>query len=111
MQPLPADRQKNGRPREVALRYGADRGSRTPNLLITNQLHCQLCYVGLDYAAPGVNRSSGQRRILCNPKGDGNLSTNYSHGTSFIEVDPCLCNIPLIFAGLASSPSLKLNQK
>ena len=26
--------------------YGADRGSRTPNLLITSQLRCQLRYVG-----------------------------------------------------------------
>ena len=40
---------------------GADRGTRTPNLLITNQLHYQLCYVG-------VSRS----RIVVHPSGEQN---------------------------------------
>ena len=30
----------------LSSRTGADRGSRTPNLLITSQLRCQLRYVG-----------------------------------------------------------------
>lgn len=32
----------------------ADGGIRTHNLLITNQLHCQLCYVGIMNMAIGI---------------------------------------------------------
>ena len=32
---------------DSVLQYGAFRETRTPNLLITNQLHYQLCYEGI----------------------------------------------------------------
>ena len=36
--------------------FGAGRRTRTPDLLITNQLHYQLCYAGTNSAANGQNR-------------------------------------------------------
>ena len=42
----------------------AVRGNRTPNLLITNQTHCQLCYDGLGRAEPYRVRSTQARSLI-----------------------------------------------
>jgi hypothetical protein len=59
------------------LTYRADEGNRTPNLLITNQLLCQLSYVSLTRS----KRQTSRPNIKCACYHCSNPSYSFSHTT------------------------------
>jgi hypothetical protein len=77
----------------------ADEGNRTPNLLITNQLLCQLSYVSLT----GTKRQTSRPNIKCRKKPD-----QRGHGRSCTEFD---WNSTHVIIGSNPSNSLSARQR